>query len=74
MFGLLGRQCLAEPGRVVDIYVRKLRVLPMAIIIPHHCIMFTAYSAGGPVGRGTKDIAHAPMRTTCRTHMGLSVK
>jgi hypothetical protein len=42
MFGLLGRQCFAEPGRVVDIYVRKRRVLPMPIIIPHRCIMFTA--------------------------------
>ena len=74
MFGLLGRQCLADPGSVVDMYVRKRSVLPMAIIMPHRRMMFTAYSAGGRVGRGTKDIAHAPMSTTCRTHIGLSVK
>ena len=42
MFGFLGKQCLAEPGRVVDIYVRKLRVLPMTIVMPHHNTMLTA--------------------------------
>jgi len=63
-------RCAAEPGKVVEIYVRNRKILPIAIIMPHQRQIFTTYGAGTHLRCGTKVIVDANNRTNRNMYIG----